>query len=137
MYGMYGQLLSEGSEYNLSLSFSHLYGDKWACFLGKVSQIQPLRRIIFPDFMPKEGETYSVRVKVTKTGIFNYQGEEFRVCRAELAESATRGEVLIHKLSGRGPLTVMGAALRDAGIGTSTNTTMADKLRAAGIGKRT
>jgi len=125
--------LYEGLEYNLTLSFSHLYGDKWAAFYGKETPYQR-RRIIFPQFTPEEGKEYAVRVKVTKTGIFTYKGEDFQVCRAELAEAATKGEVLVHQMfNGREPMTEIGLAMQRAGVGSAVSTALADQLRAAGF----
>lgn len=131
----YEQPLYEGVEYEMTLSFSHLYSNKWAAFRGTAKRFQ-LRRIIFPDFTPEEGKEYLVRFKVTKTGVFVYKGEEFRVCRAELAASATKMEVAIHKIFGNQPVGVVGMALQGAGVGTSANTTMAQKMIDAGFKKR-
>ena len=130
----YEETLYEGREYEMPVSFCHLYHDKWAAFRGEAKKFQP-RRIIFPNFVPEEGKEYRVRFKVTKTGVFVYKGEEFRVCRAELASSATKGEMLVRQIFGEQP-GAMGAALQRAGVGTSVNTLMAEKLAAAGFRKR-
>lgn len=131
----YNNPLLEGSVVEMTLSFNHLYGDKWAALYGQANRFRT-RRIIFPQFTPKEGEEYQVRVSVTNTGEFVYKGETFRVCRAELSSSATQGGVMLYKIFGDRPDTVLGNALQDAGIGTKQNTTMADKLAAAGFERR-
>lgn len=131
----YEEPLYEGREYEMMVVFNHLYHDKWAAFRGEAKKFQP-RRIIFPNFVPEEGKEYRVRFKVTKTGVFVYKGEEFRVCRAELASSATTGEMLVRKIFGNQPVGALGAALQGAGVGTSANTLMAEKLGALGFRKR-
>lgn len=130
----YEEPLYEGREYEMEIVFHHLYHDKWAAFRGEAKKFQ-LRRIIFANFIPEEGKEYRVRVMVTKTGVFTFKGEEFRVCRAELASSATKGEMLVRQIFGDQP-GAMGAALQSAGVGTKANTTMAEKLVAAGFKKR-
>jgi hypothetical protein len=119
----------------MTLSFTHLYGDKWAALYGKVSRFNT-RRIIFPQFVAEEGREYEVRVSVTKTGEFTYKGEQFRVCRAELATSASQGEVIVHQIFGDEPKTSMGAAFREAGIGSKVNTAFADQLSALGYTRK-
>lgn len=120
--------LYEGQVVTMSLKFAHLYGDKWAVFYGQARR-HNLRRIIFPQFVPEEGVQYEVRVAVTKTGVFSYNGEDFRVCRAELVASATSGEVLVHQIFGRQEVFVSPEPLL-------INDTFAQKLALAGFGKK-
>ena len=131
----YNNPLLEGQAVEMSLSFNHLYGDKWAALYGEANPFRT-RRIIFPQFTPMEGEEYQVRVSVTKTGVFIYKGETFRVCRAELSAAATQGGVILYQIFGEQPDTILGNALQSAGIGTKQNTTMADRLVAAGFGRK-
>lgn len=126
--------LYEGQVVIMSLKFCHLYGDKWAAFYGAANSRWQLRRIIFPQFVPEEGKEYEVKVAVTKTGVFTYKGEEFRVCRAELAEAATAMEVALHQVYGAAePSTAFGVALKKAEVDPNS---FAGKLALAGFSKK-
>jgi len=126
--------LYEGQVVIMLLKFCHLYGDKWAAFYGAANSRWQLRRIIFPQFLVEEGKEYSVRVAVTKTGIFKYQGEDFRVCRAELAEAATAMEVVLHQVYGAAePVSAFGVALKNAAVDPNS---FAGKLALAGFAKK-
>lgn len=131
---MFSIPLYEGQVVTMSLKFTHLYDEKWAAFYGTASGRWQLRRIIFPQFLPEEGKEYEVKVVVTRTGRFVYKNEEFRVCRAELAEAATVMEVVLHQVYGAAePTSAFGVALKNAAVDPNS---FAGKLALAGFSKK-
>lgn len=107
-----------------SITFTNLYGDKYAAFEGKATNWKR-RYVIFPEgFVPEDGKEYVCEVYETLTGEFQYNGETFCVCRARWVDMATDGEVTLAQAKEKFPVlsnepkpeTAMERALRQAGL---------------------
>ena len=79
------------------LVFRHLYDDKWAAFLDP-NYSWELKKIVFPEgFQPETGNKYTCSISETATGIFVYNDEQYRVCRATLVEAGDIIDVIDYK----------------------------------------
>lgn len=71
------------------LSFQHLYDNVFAAF-EKATDKWSKPRIIMPKgFTPEIGQKYECRVTETMYGVFTYNGQDYRLCIAELETAAS------------------------------------------------